>query len=79
MSDLTFKRSYLGNIKRGEKIPTLDTLLTIVNVLEISVDYLFRATKIHFKICFRPSGNNELNFCCFSLLFSYINIRNKKE
>lgn len=30
--------NYVGAIERGEKIPALETLLTIINVLEVSAD-----------------------------------------
>ena len=30
--------NYLGAIERGEKIPALDTLVDIINVLEVSAD-----------------------------------------
>ena len=32
--------SYYGNIERGRRIPSLDTLVTLANVLEVSMDYL---------------------------------------
>lgn len=31
-------KNYLGAIERGEKIPALDTLVDIINVLEVSAD-----------------------------------------
>ena len=30
--------NYVGAIERGEKIPALETLITIINVLEVSAD-----------------------------------------
>ena len=30
--------NYVGMIERGEKIPSLETLITILNVLEVSAD-----------------------------------------
>ena len=32
--------SYYGNIERGQRIPSIDTLVALANVLETSVDYL---------------------------------------
>ena len=34
--------SYLGEIERGEKTPSLDVLTGIANSLEVSCDYLLR-------------------------------------
>lgn len=34
--------SYLGEIERGEKTPSLDVLTNIANSLEVSCDYLLR-------------------------------------
>ena len=34
--------SYLGEIERGEKTPSLDVLISIAESLEISCDYLLR-------------------------------------
>lgn len=40
LSNISYR--YLGDIERGEKIPKLDTLLIIANVLEVSLDYLLQ-------------------------------------
>ena len=32
--------SFYGNIERGRRIPSIDTLVAIANVLEVGVDYL---------------------------------------
>ena len=32
--------SYYGNIERGRRVPSLETLVAIANVLEVGVDYL---------------------------------------
>ncbi len=34
--------SYLGEIERGEKTPSLDVLINIADSLEVSCDYLLR-------------------------------------
>ena len=34
--------SYLGEIERGEKTPSLDVLIELANALEVSCDYLLR-------------------------------------
>lgn len=32
--------SYYGNIERGNRIPSVDTLVALANALEVSTDYL---------------------------------------
>lgn len=32
--------SFYGNIERGTRVPSVDTLVAIANVLEVGVDYL---------------------------------------
>ena len=32
--------SFYGNIERGRRIPSIDTLVAIANVLDVGVDYL---------------------------------------
>lgn len=34
--------TYIGQIERGERCPTLDTLIRISNSLGVSIDYLLR-------------------------------------
>lgn len=34
--------TYIGQIERGERCPTLDTLIKISNSLGVSIDYLLR-------------------------------------
>lgn len=42
IEDLAFKaglsKNYIGMVERGEKIPSLETFLTIVNALNVSAD-----------------------------------------
>ena len=34
--------AYIGQIERGRRCPTLDTLICIANTLGVSIDYLLR-------------------------------------
>ena len=38
--------SYYGNIERGNRIPSIDTLVAIANVLEVGTDFLL-ADSVH--------------------------------
>jgi transcriptional regulator with XRE-family HTH domain len=39
---LDISTSYVGQIERGVRCPTMDRLVAIANVLELSIDYLLR-------------------------------------
>lgn len=39
---LDISTSYVGQIERGIRCPTMDTLVSIANVFELSIDYLLR-------------------------------------
>ena len=37
---INISTSYYGNIERGNRIPSIDTLVDIANVLDVGMDYL---------------------------------------
>ena len=39
--DVGISANFLGDIERGIKTPSLDTIIKITNCLEVSLDYLF--------------------------------------
>ena len=39
-SQIGMKKSSLGNIERGDKAPSLDTVIALADTLNISIDYL---------------------------------------
>lgn len=46
--------TYIGQIERGERCPTLDTLIRISNSLGVSIDYLLQESVT-------PSSTNLMN------------------
>lgn len=46
--------TYIGQIERGERRPTLDTLIKISNALGVSIDYLLRES-------ITPASDNLMN------------------
>lgn len=46
--------TYIGQIERGERRPTLDTLINISNALGVSIDYLLQES-------ITPASDNLMN------------------
>lgn len=48
--NLDVSASYLGQIERGERNPTLDTLVMIANSFDVTADYLLRDSLRAFRV-----------------------------
>ena len=72
--------NYLGAIERGEKVPALETLLSILNALNapsniilkdvVNADYPIKTTVISDKIDSLPKRDKEI---LYALIETYIN------
>ncbi|MGN1412339.1 MAG: helix-turn-helix domain-containing protein [Oscillospiraceae bacterium] len=65
--------SYLAHIERGSKRPSLDVAVTISNVLNINLDYLFK-DKINSEDVKIQSLENQLNNCTTTQINHFLKI-----
>ena len=52
--DVNLSTAYIGQIERGERSPTLESIVAIANRLSVTVDYLLTDSV-------NPDGNSALN------------------
>lgn len=52
--------AYLGQVERGEKCPTIDTLYKITTAMDISLSVLFRFDALPERPAISPDHINEL-------------------
>lgn len=78
--------SYMGQIERGERNVTIDNLIRIANVLNVSIDYLLQDSlipknystqkNIDDLILNRNQSEQDLALNMLTLLFSHIDKKN---
>ena len=78
--------TYTGMIERGEKVPKLETFITIANVLEVSADrlladvlstgYTVKSSEITEELASLPSAERER---IYSVVNAMIRFEKKKE
>ncbi len=74
--------NYIGAIERGEKIPSLETLLNIINVLNVSsnivlcdvvnADYNVKTSLLSEKIDKLPSNERETIYAVIDTMVSHL-------